>query len=74
MRRGRLLSPDEVRYGQSVLVVPCGAGVVRGVGRGCYPVEGEIRQVDDTIHGAQRRGSLLLFVPEPDEVPAPSEE
>ena len=72
MKRGRLLSPEEVRQGQSVLVVPSGPGVARGVNRGHYPEVGEVRQLDDTIHGACRRGALFLYEPVADE-PAPSQ-
>lgn len=71
MKRGRLLSPEEVHHGQSVLVVPAGSGVARGVGRGYYPETGEVRQVNDAIHGACRRGALFLFEPLPDEPAAP---
>jgi hypothetical protein len=71
MRKGRLLSPDEVRQGQVVFVVPSGPDVHRGAGLGAY-AEGEAR-VSDALHGAARRGAVHLYeLPEPEPTPAPA--
>jgi hypothetical protein len=66
MKRGRLLSPEEIGYQQRVIVVPCDAGISRGVGLGTHPEEGSEAVATDALVSAARRGSVHLYaLPDP---------
>jgi hypothetical protein len=70
MKRGRLLSPEEVRTGERVIVVPCAEGVHRGIGLGHYHPEGQHATVDDPLLSMVRRGTMHLYHVDPETAPA----
>lgn len=59
MKRGRLLSPDEVRLGQEVILVPSG-DISRGPNLGDHPEESLVR-CSEAHHSAARRGAVELY-------------
>ena len=71
MKKGRMLTPEELHIGQTAWVSPSGPDVHRGVGLGAHG-EGPTT-VTDSLHSAARRGAVTLYEALPDEA-APVEE